>query len=94
MNVMLEDTGHEKLILSFVEDVLSSLSMRRYNDECEKYLASIFKCERVNMTLIDRFNKKLFRFKTDMRDPEKLAVESFTMDQGLAGYVAVSCHTL
>jgi len=91
---MLVDAGHEKKILNFVENVMSSLSMRRYAEECERQFASIFNCERVNMILVDRFNKQLFRFKIDIRDPDRLATESHTMDQGLAGYVAISCHTL
>lgn len=91
---MLVDAGHEKKILSFVENVMSSLSMRRYTEECEIEFASIFNCERVNMILVDRFNKNLFRFKTDYRDPDRVCTESHTMDQGLAGYVAISCHTL
>jgi len=94
MQVTLADSGHEKKILSFVESVMSSLSMRRYTEECERQFADIFNCERVNMILVDRFKKQLFRFKSDWRDPDRVVTESHTMDHGLAGHVAISCHTL
>ena len=94
MQVMLEDSGNEKKILAFIESVMSSLSMRRYTEECERQFKSIFNCERVNMILVDRFKKQLFRFKSDWRDPHRLVTESHSMDVGLAGYVAISCHTL
>jgi len=44
--------------------------------------------------LIDRVKKELFRIKANEYNPDILSRKSYSMEVGLAGYVAVTCHTL
>ena len=46
------------------------------------------------MVLVDRFKKDIFRFVTNRAHPERLKTKSYNFDQGIAGYVAITCHTL
>jgi len=46
------------------------------------------------MVLVDRFKKDLYRYVQDENNPRRLITKSYSIDQGLAGYVAVSCHTV
>lgn len=46
-----------------MESILKSLSMRRFIEDCQAHLTKIFNCQRVNMTLIDRPRRRLFRVK-------------------------------
>ena len=68
--------------------------MKTFKEQCEKDLKDIFKCERVNVTMVDRFRKDLFTYIHDDRNPDRVITRSFPMEQGLAGYTAISCHTI
>jgi hypothetical protein len=68
--------------------------MKTFSEQCEKDLKHIFNCERVNVTLVDRFRKDLFRYTHDDKNPDRLITKSYPIEQGLAGYVAISCHTI
>ena len=51
---MMIESGKESKLLDFVENVLSSLTMKAFVEQCEASFQSIFSCERVNFMLIDR----------------------------------------
>jgi hypothetical protein len=36
----------------------------------------------------------MFRYIHDSQNPDKIITKSFPMEQGLAGYTAISCHTI
>jgi hypothetical protein len=57
-------------------------------------LKVLFNCERVTMVLVDRFKKDLFRYIPDPDHPSRSKIESYPLEAGLAGHVAVSCHTV
>ena len=56
-------------------------------------MAIDFDCERVNLTLVDRFRKVFFRITYDQYD-EQQKVTSFPLDNSIAGYTALSCHSM
>ena len=44
--------------------------------------------------MIDRFRKDMFRYIHDFQNPDRIVTKSFPMEMGLAGYTAISCHTI
>jgi hypothetical protein len=50
-----------------MESILKSLSMRAFIEDCQHHLAKIFGCQRVNMILVDRPRRQLFRIKFEKR---------------------------
>jgi hypothetical protein len=73
---------------------MSSFSIKTFSEACEHELKGIFNCERVNVTLVDRFKQDLYRYQHDYNNPSRLITKSFPMENGLAGYAANSCHTI
>ncbi len=53
----------------------------------------LFDCERSNLILVDRFKKDLFKYVYDPKTNEDI-IKTFQLEKGLAGYVAISNHTL
>ena len=55
-------------------------------------MALVFGCERVNLILVDRFNKRFFRSKLMPSGNNKIT--TYPIEASLAGYVAISCHAM
>lgn len=91
---VLKDSGMEHKVITLVERIMSSFSIKTFAEAIEKECPRIFNCERVNVVLIDRFKEDLYRYVHQDMNPSKLVTKSFSMEQGLAGYVAISCHTI
>lgn len=58
----------DKRILSMVENLLEKRSVKHFVEEVERQMAIVFDCERVNLTLVDRFRKVFFRIVYDQYD--------------------------
>jgi uncharacterized protein YigA (DUF484 family) len=52
---------------NMVDAVLKQMSMRAFVDEIQTHLAKIFQCDRVNIMLVDRAKRRLFRLKQEKR---------------------------
>jgi len=53
----------------------------------------LFNVERANLVIVDRFRKDLIKYSYDEQKKEDV-ITTFSLDKGLAGYVAISGHTL
>ena len=59
----------------------------------EIFFADLFHCERVNVVLIHRFKKYLYRIEPDPKSGTHRIVK-FELASGIAGYVAISSHSI
>mmetsp|Transcript_7797 Transcript_7797/g.11005 ORF Transcript_7797/g.11005 Transcript_7797/m.11005 type:complete len:80 (+) Transcript_7797:903-1142(+) len=62
-----------------------------YCRSIELFFADLFHCERVNVILVHRIKKFLFRIEED--GPGTFKFVKFDLQRGLAGFVAISSHT-
>lgn len=62
-------------------------------EEVESQFATLFNVERANFVIVDRFRKDLIKYSFDEHKNED-NIKTFGLDKGLAGYVAISGHTL
>jgi hypothetical protein len=67
--------------------------MRLFCEEVEKMFIDIFNVQRVNMILVDRFKKDLYRYFFDSEKNEE-SIFTFEFTKGIAGFVAVNNHIL
>ena len=49
--------------------------------------------ERANLVIVDRFGRDLFKYNYDEQKKEDV-IKTWKIEMGLAGYVAISGHTL
>ena len=67
--------------------------MRKFIEIVEEQFAKIFEAERANLILVDRFKKDIFRYVQNPKTGED-EIKTYPLEKGLAGYVAISSHTL
>lgn len=78
-----------------MEKVLSQLTMPQFIQTVEEELKQLFNCERANIVLVDRIKKDIFRFlPLEKRKKGKNPIVSYPLETGIAGYVAVSIHSM
>jgi len=67
--------------------------MYDYCKAIEIFFAELFDCQRVNVVLVHRFKKYLFRIEADKK-PGTFKFVKFELQRGIAGYSAISSHTV
>lgn len=85
-----EDSQTFRQMLELVDDVMGSTSLHEFQHRTEKCLAKIFHAERVNVMLIHRFKKFFYRIVED--EEGVVAIKTFDISLGLAGFVTVAGH--
>ena len=59
----------------------------------ELFFADLFFCERVNVILVHRFKKYLYRIETEPKTGTYKLVK-FDLQAGIAGFVCISSHSV
>ena len=67
--------------------------MYDYCKAIEIYFAELFSCQRVNVILVHRYKKHLFRIEQDEK-PGTFKFVKFELQHGIAGYAAITSHTI
>lgn len=76
-----------------VDEILQFPSMRKFIEVVESQFSELFEAERANLVLVDRFKKDLYKYVYDPKENED-QIKTYHLEKGLAGYVAISSHTL
>ena len=83
----------ENLVFKTMDAIMSQGTMYEYCKATEIYFAELFNCERVNVVLVHRVKKYLFRIEQD-ETPGTYKFVKFDLQRGLAGYAAISTHSI
>ncbi|CDW73453.1 UNKNOWN [Stylonychia lemnae] len=90
---MNKEHDEERRVLTMVDSILQFPNMRLFIETVENQFQQIFECERANLVLVDRFKKDLFKY-THNEHTNEDNLQTYHLDRGIAGYVAISGHSL
>ena len=90
---MEKESEEEKQVISMVDEILQYPSMRKFIEVVEDQFAKLFHAERANLILVDRFKKDMYKYVFDAKSNEDI-IKTYPLEKGLAGYVAVSSHSI
>ena len=71
-----------------MDKIMRQATMYDFCKAIEIYFAELFNCERVNVVLVHRFKKHLFRIEEDTT-PGTFKFVKHEMQMGIAGFVCV-----
>ena len=72
---------------------MAASSSYEFIKEVESQFSKLFNCERVNLLLVHRFKKYIYRLVLDEKTGAE-DMQKFEIDKGLGGFVAVAGHTV
>ena len=76
-----------------MDKIMQQTSIYDFCRAIELFFAELFDCERVNVVMVHRFKKFLFRIEID-EETGAYNLVKFELQAGIAGYVAISSHPL
>lgn len=83
----------ENLVFKTMDRIMQQGTMYEFCKAIEIYFAELFNCERVNVVLVHRIKKYLFRIEED-KTPGTYKFVKFDLQKGLAGFAAISTHSV
>ena len=88
-----EEVLIENTVFKTMDTLMQQCTMFDYCKAIELYFADLFHCERVNVILVHRIKKYLYRIEEDDK-PGTFKFVKFELQHGLAGYVAIASTTV
>lgn len=89
-NRVLAEIVDENYVFRTMDRVMQQSTMHDFCRAIEIFFAELFQCERVNVVLVHRFKRYLYRVELEKSGTFKLC--RFELQAGIAGYVCVSSH--
>lgn len=83
----------ENFVMSTMDKIMNQCTMYDFCKAIEIYFAELFNCERVNVVLVHRFKKFLYRVEPDAKTGVH-SIQKFDFQAGIAGFVNISSHSL
>ena len=92
-NVVSREIVDENFVFKTMDKIMQQSSMYDFCHSIELFFADLFRCERVNVVLVHRFKKYLFRIEPDTSSGTFKMVKH-DLQAGIAGFVTISAHPI
>ena len=83
----------ENYVFKTMDKIMQQATMHDFCKSIEIFFAELFNCERVNVVLVHRFKKFLYRIEQDTK-PGTFKMTKYDLQAGIAGYVCISSHSV
>ena len=92
-NRVLAEIVDESYVFRTMDKVMQQCTMHDFCRAIELFFAELFFCERVNVVLVHRFKKYIYRIETDTKTGT-YHMQKFDLQAGIAGFVCISSHSV